>query len=73
MKTFTTALVLGAVLIAVGCNQKKDPRDRPDFVDTTDPSKVMKTMGTLPKSKGGPPSISAGAGTAPGTGAPSKP
>jgi hypothetical protein len=49
-----SVLLLGAACLT-GCGEKKpDPRERPDFVDTTDPSKV-----SLPKpgapGPGGPP------------------
>lgn len=49
--------LLGGLLILVctaGCGESKpDPRNRPDFVDTTDPSKV--TMPALPPPGGSPP------------------
>ena len=66
MKKITTLLVASAFLLTVGCSNKEDPRDRPGFVDTSDPSKVMKTMAPIPKGKG------PGAGAA-GAGAPPKP
>lgn len=38
------AFTAGPVL--VGCNKRPDPRENPDFVDTSDPSKVqMKPIG----------------------------
>lgn len=51
--------LLGGLLILVGVtgcssgNKPPDPRDRPDFVDTTDPSMV--SMPALPSPKNGPP------------------
>jgi hypothetical protein len=62
MKPLTTLLVAGAVLLAVGCSKKEDPRDRPGFVDTSDPSKVPGTMGPGPKGKSSGAAGSAGAG-----------
>jgi len=44
MKTITTLLVAGAVCLAAGCKKDEDPRNRPDFVDTSDPSKVKLAM-----------------------------
>jgi hypothetical protein len=52
MKMVMPLLVAGALLFVVGCKDKKDPRDRPGFVDTSDPSKVLKTMTPPPKAKG---------------------
>jgi len=63
MKTITTLLVAGAVFLTLGCEKKEDPRDRPDFIDTSDPSKVK--LAPPAKGKG------AGAGAA-GAGAPKK-
>lgn len=51
MNRSTTLLALGMVLTAVGCNHKPDPRSRPGFVDTSDPSKVMQTMTAPPTGK----------------------
>jgi hypothetical protein len=67
MKTITTLLVAGAVFLAAGCKKKDDdPRNRPDFVDTSDPSKLK--MPGPPKAKGGGAGAAgagAGAGAAP--------
>jgi hypothetical protein len=50
MKTCLT-LFLGLFLLAgTGCEEKKDPRERPGFIDTSDPSSVGKTMIPPPKS-----------------------
>jgi len=62
MKTITTLLVAGAVFLAAGCKKDEDPRNRPDFVDTSDPSK-LKMPGT-PKAKAGG-AFGAGAGAPP--------
>lgn len=72
MKKCIPLLALAVFIGAIGC-KKEDPRDRPGFVDTSDPSKVMSTMTPVPKSgastslggKGGPPGPP-GAGTKPG-------
>jgi len=63
MKTIATVLAAGAVLLTAGCEGKKDPRERPGFVDTADPGKVKGTMTPTPKkgASGG----SAGAGAPP--------
>ena len=56
--------LLGGLLIvvgAIGCSgetKPPDPRTRPDFVDTTDPTKV--TMPALPAPGGGPPGAQPG-------------
>lgn len=50
MRKCFTCLVTGLLVAAFGCG-KEDPRDRPGFVDTSDPSKVMETMKAPPKSK----------------------
>lgn len=63
MKTAITLLAAGAFLLTVGCQGKKDPRDRPGFVDTSDPGKVKGTMTPVPKK--GPSGGSAGAGPPP--------
>lgn len=52
MKNLVAVMILSAGLFLVGCTKKEDPRDRPGFVDTSDPSTVTKTMTPLPKSKG---------------------
>jgi hypothetical protein len=40
-RIFMLLLTFSALLMpCVGCESKPDPRDRPDFVDTSDPSKV---------------------------------
>lgn len=64
MKKTITLLAVSAFLIAVGCTGKQDPRDRPGFVDTSDPSKVKGTMTPPPKGKGSGPGM-AGAGAGP--------
>jgi hypothetical protein len=52
MKT-CLSFVFGLLLLAgTGCEEKKDPRERPGFIDTSDPSSVGKTM-IPPPSKGG--------------------
>lgn len=62
MKTITTLLVASAFLLTVGCKKKDDPRDRPGFIDTSDPSKITETMVPAPKGKGpGPGAAGAGA------------
>ena len=50
MKKYGILLVAGIFLASVGCG-KEDPRKRPGFVDTSDPSKVKETMTPLPKAK----------------------
>lgn len=40
-------------LLSIGCVKEEDPRDRPGFVDTSDPSKVGATM-TPPPGPSGP-------------------
>lgn len=72
MKTVSSLLLLGLFVVATGCGKKEDPRDRPNFVDTSDPSKVLGTMNT-PKAKsstalGGGPSGPGGAGAGTGLG-----
>ena len=52
MKTCLSLLFGFVLLVGSGCEQKKDPRERPDFIDTSDPSSVGKTM-KAPPSKGG--------------------
>ena len=38
-------VMMGLGLPCIGCGESKpDPREREDFVDTTDPSAVMQTM-----------------------------
>ena len=63
MKTCLSLLfgfLFGFVLLAgAGCEQKKDPRERPDFIDTSDPSSVGKTM-VPPPSKSGKDATSLG-------------
>lgn len=57
MRTFCGLLALALVSVSLsGCGEKKpDPRDRPDFVDTSDPSKTsMYTVDDF-KNKGRPP------------------
>ena len=49
MKTMTSLLLTAAVALAAGCEKKVDPRDRPGFVDTSDPGKAMGTMTPTPK------------------------
>jgi hypothetical protein len=68
MKQFATLLAACLFLIAVGCGGgKTDPRSRPDFVDTSDPSNVIKTMKSPPKSKApGPGGVGPGGLPAPG-------
>jgi len=61
MNRLMTLLALGGFMLAVGCSDKPDPRSRPGFVDTSDPSKLK--MDKLPKSKGG--GMGAGAGKPP--------
>ena len=64
MKTIASLLLAALVAVsATGCEKKEDPRNRPGFVDTTDPGKVGGMMAPLPKAKGG--SAGAGAGPAP--------
>jgi hypothetical protein len=60
MKT-CLSIVFGFVLLAgVGCEEKKkDPRERPGFIDTSDPSTVGKTM-VPPPSKSGKDATSLG-------------
>lgn len=44
------ALMAGPVLIS--CHKQPNPRDNPDFVDTTDPSKVqLKPIGGPPRDR----------------------
>jgi hypothetical protein len=44
------ALMLLLVTMApfAGCETKEDPRERPDFVDTSDPNKVQMPPTTAP-------------------------
>jgi hypothetical protein len=50
MKLYGTLLIAGVLLSGAGCG-KEDPRNRPGFVDTSDPSKVKGTMTPPPKKK----------------------
>ena len=59
MKT-CLSFVFGLVLLSgIGCEEKKNPRERPGFIDTSDPSSVGKTM-IPPPSKGGKDSTTLG-------------
>lgn len=49
----TLCLAAVATLVMAGCAKKEDPRQRPGFVDTSDPSKVAGTMTPPPKGGGG--------------------
>jgi hypothetical protein len=60
MKVCGTLLIAGLLLTGVGCG-KEDPRNRPGFVDTSDPSKVNATMTPIPKKKD-PTALNMGAG-----------
>jgi hypothetical protein len=71
MKKCLSLLLLAGFVAALGCAKEPDPRSRPDFVDTSDPSKVMETMKqppNQPKPGGGGGGMGAGAGAPPGTG-----
>ena len=66
MKTTTSLILATAVALAAGC-KKEDPRDRPGFVDTSDPGKVSGTMIPPPKSANvGPGGVGPGPGQAKG-------
>jgi len=54
MKRYLTLLATGMLVVSFGCGKATptDPRDRPGFIDTSDPSKVPGTMGPMP-GKGG--------------------
>ncbi|HUY90702.1 MAG TPA: hypothetical protein VMV10_18355 [Pirellulales bacterium] len=58
MRYLLGGLLALACLTGCGGEKKPDPRQRPDFVDTTDPTKVM--MPALPKPGGGPPGAQPG-------------
>ena len=60
MRWFVLSVALASVVSLAGCGgeKKPDPRTRPDFVDTTDPTKV--TMPALPQQGGGPPGAQPG-------------
>jgi hypothetical protein len=47
-------LTAGLLLASLGCTKKEDPRERPGFIDTSDPSKVKQTMTPPPKGKKDP-------------------
>lgn len=65
MKQCLTLLVSGVLLAGVGCGKKEDPRERPGFIDTSDPGKVNQTM--IPPPKGGKdPTSLTGPGKPPG-------
>lgn len=70
MYRYLCVALLGCLL--AGCAQEEDPRNRPGFVDTSDPSKVMETMKPLETGPGsanpGGASTSLGAGAPPNTG-----
>jgi hypothetical protein len=59
MKTCLFLLFGFVILAGTGCEEKKDPRERPGFIDTSDPSSVGKTM-IPPPSKGGKDATSLG-------------
>lgn len=46
-------LSVAALMFLAGCEKKEDPRERPGFVDTSDPTKVGGTMTPPPKDKKG--------------------
>ncbi len=50
-------LIAGGLLAGIGCAKQEDPRDRPGFIDTSDPSKVRDTMKAPPKGKRDPTSL----------------
>lgn len=62
MSRFAPLLVAGALLAGVGCEKKEDPRNRPDFIDTSDPSKVSQTMKAPPKGGKNPTDLTGGRG-----------
>jgi len=67
MKKCVPLLLAGALLTGAGCEKKDDPRNRPDFVDTSDPSKVSQTMKAPPKGgKGGATDLGVGKTGKPG-------
>jgi hypothetical protein len=51
MKKCFTLLAACVLLAGFGCEKKVDPRERPGFIDTSDPSSVSKTMTPPPKGK----------------------
>jgi hypothetical protein len=68
MKQLCGLLTLAFALSLVGCTEE-DPTKRPDFVDTSNPGEVMKTMKAPPGGGPGAPGVGVGPG-APGPGAP---
>jgi hypothetical protein len=66
MKKCLSYLIVAALVFPLGCAREPDPRERPDFVDTSDPSKVLDTMKPPPGQGGG--GASAGAGPPPSAG-----
>ncbi len=41
--------------LVIGCEKKEDPRQRPGFIDTSDPSRIKETMIAPPQGPGSPP------------------
>jgi len=64
MKSCVTLLTCAALLAGAGCS-KPDPRDRPGFIDTSDPGKVGQTMTPPPKGAKDPTALG-GPGKPPG-------
>lgn len=53
-KLLVVMLLVSWCLPCIGCGGKPDPRDRPDFVDTTDPDTVggmLDDPGAKPEAK----------------------
>jgi len=60
MKKCFAALAAGILLVGVGCEKTPDPRERPGFIDTSDPSKVAGTMTPPPGKTKDPTALTGG-------------
>ena len=50
MKKYLALLIVGVFMAGFGCEKPPpDPRERPGFIDTSDPTKVPATMTATPK------------------------
>jgi hypothetical protein len=52
-----SSLYLASLLacLVIGCEKKEDPRQRPGFIDTSDPSRIKETMIAPPQGPGSSP------------------
>jgi hypothetical protein len=60
MKTCFSLLFAGMLLAGLGCDKTPDPRDRPGFIDTSDPGKVAGTMTPPPGKTKDPTALTGG-------------